>query len=141
MRGQVIEQREVFGDDSCLAFDFQSIVSVPWVFTQQGDLAGRGNQDARQHLDGRRLASSIGAQESIQTAALDGEIDRLHGVYIVKVPCELFRFDGKCHRLAFVRWDCYVGPQQRVKLAWIAPNWLNTQAFQTQQLRIATEDA
>ena len=100
--GEVIEQREVFRDDSRQLFDVEGSSLVPRVLAKQSNLAGGGNQDPCQHLDDRRFAGSVRTQEPIDAATLHGEIDRMHSAYVAKVPSQFLGFDSKGHGAASV---------------------------------------
>ena len=74
----VLAHRQRFGDD---------VVAV-----DLGAAAGRADQ-RRQHVDHRRLARPVGAEEAEELAAADVDVDRLDGAQLAVVLAEPERLD------------------------------------------------
>ena len=74
-RGQVVEQGQIFGNDTHTALDLQHFVRVEHVLAQHGNCALRRRQQAGQHLDRGRFAGPIGTKKPIEGTAFHTQID------------------------------------------------------------------
>src|SRR5262245_41035807 len=54
---------------------------------------------AEQHLDGRRLAAAVAAQEAVDRAALDGQINPVHGHAPTVNLFQVFGFDDQLRHI------------------------------------------
>ena len=94
---EVIEQRQVFGNDADPSLRLQRLAGVEHIPAQHEHLtAGRGEQP-REHLDRRRLARPVGPQESVEGAGLDGQVDAVHGGSVAEVASQPLRLDRQGH--------------------------------------------
>ena len=95
--GQIVEKRQVLGDDAHPALRLQRLAGVEHVPTQDDHLtAGRGEQ-AGEHLDRCRLPRAIGSEEAVECPALDGQIDATDGARVIEESSQLVRFDSQGH--------------------------------------------
>ena len=73
--GEVVEEGEVFGNDSDTAFDSPGGFGIVKVGVEDSHgTAGRCEQ-AGEHLDGGRLAGPVGTEEAEELAGLDTEVE------------------------------------------------------------------
>src|SRR5688572_3157901 len=89
---QVVEEREIFGNNADPAFGFKSFARIEHVFAQDQNLAAGCSEKPGEHFDGRGFTGSVGAQEAVKGASFHGEIHVVDGTEVVKKPRELSGF-------------------------------------------------
>src|SRR5207248_663508 len=72
---QIIEECQVFRNDADLPLDFERLMGIEHVLTEDADVAASRGQEAGQHFDRRGLARAVRAKKPIERAALDSEFD------------------------------------------------------------------
>src|SRR5581483_2484335 len=83
--GQVVEERQVLGDDADVPLGVEGLGVNEHVAAENSDLAlGRGEQ-AGEHLDGGGLAGAVGPEEPVEGAPLDPQVDAVHGPEVAEV--------------------------------------------------------
>src|SRR5262249_20445428 len=112
-RRQVIEQREVFGNDTDAPLDFERFLSVEHVQIEDAYLAARRGQQPGEHLDRGRFAGPVGSEEAVEGPALDAQVDAIDGAEVAEVTGQLVRFNGQAH-------EC--GPFSRSRRQWSDSN-------------------
>ena len=95
--GQIVEQRQVLRDDADAALGLQGLAQVEHVLSQDENLPSRRRQQAGQHLDGGGFAGAVGTEKAVERAALDPQIDGVHGAEVVEEPRQLVGFDSQIH--------------------------------------------
>src|SRR4051794_17555855 len=83
---QAAEQSHAFGNDADLALHFYRIVVE--IEAQDLDASGTGGEQPGQHLDGRRLACAIGAEEAEELPRGDAEIDSINRNEFSETACQ-----------------------------------------------------
>jgi hypothetical protein len=121
-----LDQREVPVELTALAEHDADVARVllalgPRHQTCDGGGARRRHEDAREHLDRRRLPRAVWTQETVKRTALNGQLDAAYRARLVEEPSQPVRFNGQGHGYHLVllvvefRFDNNTGRQTRLR--------------------------
>jgi len=83
--GEVVEEAEVFGEDSDGGFEFEGLALD--VEAGDGGCAGGGGEESGEHLEGGGFACSVGAEEGADAAGREFKgdgIDNAMGAVLLR---------------------------------------------------------
>ena len=99
-RRQVVEQRQVLRHHADAALHLQCAARVAHVLAQDAHGARRWRQQAREHLDGGGFARAVGAEEAVEAAGFDVEVQFIDGAELPEITRQIGRFNGDTRGLA-----------------------------------------
>ena|ERR1044071_4820934 len=95
--GEVVEERKILRHHANPAFDLKSLSRVAEILAEKPDGAASGREQAGEHLDGGGFAGAVGAEETIETARFNPEIELIDSTDLPEVTCQVGGFDGRGH--------------------------------------------